>query len=133
MKQPAPEKQEEPKAEEEYVPVQPILEDPVEDIAAGDKEIVAGDKEIEAGDKSVGNERSQVQDSFCGQFDPAELAFQRAQMMQIEQEHKENAFKEKLQTQAGLRLVKVENDGNCLYRAVAYQVYGDPGKHKIVR
>ena len=29
--------------------------------------------------------------------------------------------------------MKTENDGNCLYRAVARQLYGDDKHHKIVR
>jgi hypothetical protein len=32
-----------------------------------------------------------------------------------------------------LRIVDVENDGNCLYRAIAAQVLGDEGKHVEVR
>lgn len=66
-----------------------------------------------------------LNDTFCRQFDPAELAFQREQLKQIQNEHKETEYQDKLQTEVALRIVKVENDGNCLYRAIAYQVYGD--------
>ena len=30
-------------------------------------------------------------------------------------------------------MVRVENDGNCLYRAISYQVYGDVRHYKLVR
>ena len=30
-------------------------------------------------------------------------------------------------------MLKTENDGNCLYRAVSRQLYGDDRHHKIVR
>ncbi|CAM9536680.1 unnamed protein product [Ascophyllum nodosum] len=29
----------------------------------------------------------------------------------------------------GLRVTKMEGDGNCLFRSVADQVFGDPGRH----
>ena len=38
-----------------------------------------------------------------------------------------------MEREAGLRIVKQENDGNCLYRALAYQLYGDGRHHKVVR
>ncbi|CBN78161.1 conserved unknown protein [Ectocarpus siliculosus] len=33
----------------------------------------------------------------------------------------------------GLRVVPVEGDGNCLFRSVSHQVYGDDNHHRLVR
>lgn len=33
----------------------------------------------------------------------------------------------------GLRVVPVEGDGNCLFRSVSHQVYGDDSHHRLVR
>ncbi len=41
-------------------------------------------------------------------------------------------FREKLQ-QRGLRCVTMRGDGNCLFRAVAHQIWGDPERHPMVR
>mmetsp|Transcript_25643 Transcript_25643/g.37743 ORF Transcript_25643/g.37743 Transcript_25643/m.37743 type:complete len:717 (-) Transcript_25643:203-2353(-) len=43
------------------------------------------------------------------------------------------AFCELLKTTRGLELVEQEGDGNCLFRAVSLQVYGDAGMHGEVR
>mmetsp|Transcript_21141 Transcript_21141/g.47934 ORF Transcript_21141/g.47934 Transcript_21141/m.47934 type:complete len:489 (-) Transcript_21141:704-2170(-) len=47
-------------------------------------------------------------------------------------EHTLRAFTKSLATR-GLELAIQEGDGNCLFRAVSLQVYGDPGSHKEVR
>ena len=39
-------------------------------------------------------------------MDPAELAFQRDQLNQIERERQEEQYKEQLEREAGLRIVK---------------------------
>ena len=33
----------------------------------------------------------------------------------------------------GLRVVPVEGDGNCLFRSVSHQIYGDDSHHRLVR
>lgn len=33
----------------------------------------------------------------------------------------------------GLRVVQVEGDGNCLFRSVSHQIYGDDSHHRLVR
>lgn len=43
-------------------------------------------------------------------------------------EHYERALESK-----GLRVVPVEGDGNCLFRSVSHQVYGDDRHHRLVR
>lgn len=30
-------------------------------------------------------------------------------------------------------MVTVEGDGNCLFRSVSHQIYGDDGYHRLVR
>lgn len=32
-----------------------------------------------------------------------------------------------------MQIVDVGSDGNCLFRAIAYQLYGDEDKHKLIR
>ena len=41
-------------------------------------------------------------------------------------------FREQLQNK-GLRIVTMRGDGNCLFRAVAHQIWGDPELHAMVR
>lgn len=43
-------------------------------------------------------------------------------------EHYSGALRSK-----GLRVVPVEGDGNCLFRSVSHQVYGDDRHHRLVR
>lgn len=43
-------------------------------------------------------------------------------------EHYERALRNQ-----GLRVVPVEGDGNCLFRSVSHQVYGDDSHHRLVR
>ena len=60
-----------------------------------------------------------------GSHDPeSELDIQK----RIEFERFEELLKEK-----GCAIEKMEEDGNCFYRAVARQVYGDPEKYQKVR
>jgi len=51
----------------------------------------------------------------------------------MENQHAERQFKSMLEHEAGLRIVKIDNDGNCLFRAISFQVYGDVQHHKLVR
>jgi OTU domain-containing protein 5 len=41
-------------------------------------------------------------------------------------------YKQALEEQS-LRVIRVSGDGNCLFRAVAHQIYGDEAFHEIVR
>jgi hypothetical protein len=45
---------------------------------------------------------------------------------------RENLFREKLEGTLGYRVHNVVGDGNCLFRALAYAIYGDEGKHSQV-
>lgn len=45
----------------------------------------------------------------------------------------DGVFERNLQKDRKLTVFPVEPDGNCLFRAVAHQVYGDPERHDIVR
>ena len=38
-----------------------------------------------------------------------------------------------LKKEKGFRIKRMEEDGNCLFRAIADQIYGDPGMHAEVR
>lgn len=42
-------------------------------------------------------------------------------------------YRSALERTAGLRIVPVEGDGNCLFRSVSHQVYGDDRHHAVVR
>jgi OTU domain-containing protein 5 len=42
-------------------------------------------------------------------------------------------FRELLKKKLGAVIVDMENDGNCLFRSISHQVYGDPSFHHIVR
>lgn len=33
----------------------------------------------------------------------------------------------------GFRIVEIGRDGNCLFRAIAHQAYGDEDEHRLVR
>ena len=44
----------------------------------------------------------------------------------------ENAFEKDLDD-VGLMIVPAGGDGNCLFRAIAFQAYGDQKLHKLVR
>jgi hypothetical protein len=45
---------------------------------------------------------------------------------------RENLFREKLEATLGYRVHNVVGDGNCLFRALAFVIYGDEGKHSQV-
>ena len=45
---------------------------------------------------------------------------------------KESKFESDLD-QVNLKIVQAGDDGNCLFRAIAFQVYGDEGYHELVR
>ncbi|KAJ8531750.1 hypothetical protein ON010_g14212 [Phytophthora cinnamomi] len=42
-------------------------------------------------------------------------------------------YRDSLQTTLGLRIYDIEGDGNCLFRSVSHQIYGDDSHHAIVR
>eukprot|EP00644_Phytophthora_capsici_P014955 jgi/Phyca11/577359/estExt2_Genewise1.C_PHYCAscaffold_1090016 len=42
-------------------------------------------------------------------------------------------YRESLQAALGLRIYPIEGDGNCLFRSVSHQVYGDDSHHALVR
>jgi hypothetical protein len=45
----------------------------------------------------------------------------------------ERAFQEQLKKERGLEIVEQAGDGNCLFRAVSWQVYGDASMHAEIR
>jgi len=45
----------------------------------------------------------------------------------------EELFRERLRRDFGARIVVQAGDGNCLFRSVSHQVYGDPSHHLLVR
>lgn len=42
-------------------------------------------------------------------------------------------FRRQLEETTGFKIVDCEKDGNCLFRSVAHQIYGDPSRHTEVR
>mmetsp|Transcript_4024 Transcript_4024/g.5790 ORF Transcript_4024/g.5790 Transcript_4024/m.5790 type:complete len:517 (-) Transcript_4024:146-1696(-) len=50
----------------------------------------------------------------------------------VEKDKLQDAFRRALK-QEGLEIREQEGDGNCLFRAVSFQVYGDPNMHMEVR
>ncbi|KAG2529429.1 hypothetical protein BBO99_00007006 [Phytophthora kernoviae] len=42
-------------------------------------------------------------------------------------------YRDSLQSTLGLRIFDIEGDGNCLFRSVSHQVYGDDRHHALVR
>ncbi|KAF4131928.1 OTU-like cysteine protease domain-containing protein [Phytophthora infestans] len=42
-------------------------------------------------------------------------------------------YRDSLQATLGLRIYDIEGDGNCLFRSVSHQVYGDDSHHALVR
>lgn len=46
---------------------------------------------------------------------------------------KETRFRDLLKKNLGLEIKEQEGDGNCLFRAISLQVYGDPSMHGDVR
>lgn len=51
---------------------------------------------------------------------------------QTQSSNNEKLFRQRLQT-IGFTIVDQSGDGNCLFRAISHQIYGDPGHHGIVR
>lgn len=47
--------------------------------------------------------------------------------------HNERKFREELKNRKHFVIVDQESDGNCLFRSVAHQVYGDDRLHNVVR
>mmetsp|Transcript_15040 Transcript_15040/g.17024 ORF Transcript_15040/g.17024 Transcript_15040/m.17024 type:complete len:584 (-) Transcript_15040:173-1924(-) len=50
-----------------------------------------------------------------------------------ERRAREKNFKESMEKDHKLTVLRMDADGNCLFRTVAHQVYGNPMKHKLVR
>jgi OTU-like cysteine protease len=44
----------------------------------------------------------------------------------------EAKFRQDLMTK-NLRIIEVGGDGNCLFRSIAYQAYGDEDQHRLIR
>lgn len=42
-------------------------------------------------------------------------------------------FREQMRLAKGMEIIDQKEDGNCLFRSVSHQVYGDPKYHYIVR
>ena len=53
-------------------------------------------------------------------------------MTKEEQDEEEERF-EQLMEGIGLKIVDCGGDGNCLFRSIAHQAYGDEEQHRIVR
>jgi hypothetical protein len=45
----------------------------------------------------------------------------------------EERFRELLRRKLNAEIVDMDNDGNCLFRSVSHQIYGDPSFHDVVR
>lgn len=45
----------------------------------------------------------------------------------------EQRFREILKRKLDCEIVDMDNDGNCLFRSVSHQVYGDPAFHLVIR
>jgi hypothetical protein len=45
----------------------------------------------------------------------------------------EAGFRREMRRQLGFTCVEAEGDGNCLFRSVSHQVYGDQENHAVVR
>ena len=53
-------------------------------------------------------------------------------MKKFDWEREEIKFKKAMQ-EKGFRIVEIGRDGNCLFRSIAHQAYGDEDEHRMVR
>ncbi|XP_069604036.1 OTU domain-containing protein 5 isoform X2 [Ranitomeya imitator] len=65
--------------------------------------------------------------------DEYETAAARIQTMDPDMAEQENWFEKALQEKKGFIIKQMKEDGACLFRAVADQVYGDQDMHEVVR
>lgn len=86
------------------------------------------------GDQQIIPDRSQEDDADSSQ-DENETDQAKLDKIAADKEYwrkKEEQFKVDLDA-GGYQIIDVGGDGNCLFRAVAYQIYGDEDQHRLLR
>ena len=74
-------------------------------------------------DISDANDQSRKQDG--GDVEGQECESMTAEQLIEFWQRKEEEFREELAEQRQMQIAEMDSDGNCLFRAVAFQVYGE--------